>query len=51
LDDPVEMASPEEARAFELWLRGIWGKKEERLKRFSVDEKFGEGDVVLIRQM
>lgn len=50
--EPGEMATPEEARKFELWLRGIWGEKEERLKQHGVDHCFsGEKEVVLVRQM
>jgi 1-acyl-sn-glycerol-3-phosphate acyltransferase len=28
-------ASPEEARAFELWLRGVWEKKEDKVRHFA----------------
>jgi lysocardiolipin and lysophospholipid acyltransferase len=40
------LASPEEARAFELWLRGLWTEKEQRLTRFYEQGRFtsGEGD-------
>lgn len=39
------VASPEEARAFELWLRNVWKEKDERLKRFVKEQKF-EGDAL-----
>jgi lysocardiolipin and lysophospholipid acyltransferase len=52
------VASPEEARAFELWLRGVWTEKEKRLSRFmKTDQRFvGDGgeqarEVVPIRQV
>lgn len=57
---PADMgvASPEEARAFELWLRGVWTEKEKRLGRFmKTDQRFvGDGgeqarEVVPIRQV
>jgi hypothetical protein len=35
-----DLASPEEARAFELWLRGVWGEKEKRMEGFSRDQRF-----------
>jgi hypothetical protein len=53
-EEEVGLASPEEARAFELWLRGRWVEKEERMKAFTRDQKFGDGDeseVVPIRQV
>jgi hypothetical protein len=52
----VGMASSEEARAFELWLRGVWENKEQRLKQFCADQRFiGDGgdqakEVVRVRQ-
>ena len=51
------LASPEEARAFELWLRGVWQTKEKRMERFYQDHKFvsSEGEnareIVPVRQM
>jgi lysocardiolipin and lysophospholipid acyltransferase len=52
------LASPEDTRAFELWLRGVWMAKEKRLESFSRSGKFvsGEGDegareVIPIRQL
>jgi len=52
------IASPEEHRAFELWLRGVWTDKEKRMERFFKEGRFesGEGgenarEVVPIRQM
>jgi hypothetical protein len=52
------LASPEEARAFELWLRGKWTEKEKRMEGFYRDQKFisGEGgadarEVVKLRQV
>ncbi|WWC90004.1 uncharacterized protein L201_004934 [Kwoniella dendrophila CBS 6074] len=49
------LASPAEARAFELWLRGVWTAKERRMEHFYQYQKFesGEGgarEVVPIRQ-
>jgi len=51
------LATPEEARAFELWLRKLWTEKEERLKSFFENGKFvsSQGgvdarEVVQIRQ-
>lgn len=56
--DQRGIASPEEARAFELWLRGIWGEKEKRMEAFSRDQVFmsDQGgkeakEVVKIRQV
>lgn len=52
------LASPEEAKAFELWLRGVWTEKEARMKRFAEKQRFesdeGGGqarEVVRIRQV
>ena len=53
------LASPEEARSFELWLRGKWLEKEDMMEKFSRDQRFtnptdddGEGrEVVKIRQV
>jgi lysocardiolipin and lysophospholipid acyltransferase len=49
------IASPQEARAFELWLRGKWGEKEQMMEVFSRDQKFtgseGGQEVVKIRQV
>lgn len=46
------VASPEEAKAFELWLREIWKEKDERLKKFVNDQKFdGIAEIVPVRQM
>jgi len=54
----TSLASPDEARAFELWLRGVWTAKEKRLEKFFRDQRFesGEGqgnarEVVPIRQL
>jgi len=51
------LASVEEAKAFELWLRGIWMEKEKRMEGFFKNGRFesGEGgvnarEVVPIRQ-
>ncbi len=51
------LATPEESKAFELWLRGVWTEKEKRMEGFFRDQKFesGEGgenarEVVPIRQ-
>jgi len=50
--DDTGLASPEEAREFELWLRGKWEKKDKRMERFARDQKFGDGsEVVPIRQV
>jgi lysocardiolipin and lysophospholipid acyltransferase len=47
------LASPEEAKSFELWLRGKWLEKEDMMEKFSRDQRFtiatedeggGEGD-------
>jgi hypothetical protein len=49
------LASKEEARAFELWLRKLWTAKEKRLTGFFHDQQFeGEDharEVVPIRQL
>ncbi|OCF35476.1 acyltransferase [Kwoniella heveanensis BCC8398] len=50
------LATVEEARAFELWLRGVWTAKEKRMERFYLDQSFhgGEGavrEVVPVRQI
>jgi lysocardiolipin and lysophospholipid acyltransferase len=48
---PQQMATPEEARAFELWLRGVWKEKDERLQGFVRAQAFeGEAEVVPVRQ-
>jgi hypothetical protein len=47
VDADTGLASPEEARSFELWLRGIWGEKEVRMERFGKEQVFishGEGE-------
>lgn len=50
--DDTGLASPEEARAFELWLRGKWVEKDKRMEGFARDQKFGEEkEVVPIRQV
>jgi len=50
--DDTGLASPEEARAFELWLRGKWEEKDKRMEGFAEDQKFGdESEVVPIRQV
>jgi hypothetical protein len=50
--DDTGLASPEEARAFELWLRGKWEEKDKRMEGFARDQKFGEeSEVVPIRQV
>jgi hypothetical protein len=50
--DDTGLASPDEARAFELWLRGKWGEKDKRMEGFARDQKFGvESEVVKIRQV
>ncbi|RSH91971.1 hypothetical protein EHS25_009341 [Saitozyma podzolica] len=53
-----QLAHPSQARAFELWLRGVWTEKEKRLSRFmKTDQRFvGDGgeqarEVVPIRQV
>jgi lysocardiolipin and lysophospholipid acyltransferase len=53
------LASPEEARSFELWLRGKWLEKEDMMEKFSRDQRFtnatddeGEArEIVTIRQV
>lgn len=52
------LATPEEARAFELWLRSKWTEKEKRMEGFYRDQRFlsGEGgvgarEVVKLRQV
>jgi lysocardiolipin and lysophospholipid acyltransferase len=53
------LASPEEARSFELWLRGKWLEKEDMMEKFSRDQRFtnateDEGElreIVTIRQV
>jgi len=56
--DEVGLATPEEARKFELWLRERWTEKEKKMVSFAKDQKFGTGDddedhreVVPIRQV
>ena len=56
--DEVGLATPEEAREFELWLRERWTEKEKKMVSFAKDQKFGTGDddedhreVVPIRQV
>ncbi|RXK39525.1 acyltransferase [Tremella mesenterica] len=36
----IGLTSPEDAKEFELWLRGVWREKEERMKRFYKDQRF-----------
>ena len=38
--DEEPLASPEEARAFELWLRKLWIKKDQRLIDFGQEGKY-----------
>ncbi|OCF71829.1 acyltransferase [Kwoniella mangroviensis CBS 8886] len=38
------IASPEESRAFELWLRGIWTAKEKRMEGFYENQRFESGE-------
>ena len=53
------LASEEEARSFELWLRGKWLEKEDMMEKFSSDQRFtnptdddGESrEIVKIRQV
>lgn len=54
------VASPAEARAFELWLRNVWAQKERRVERFADESECAmkagwhdkeECEVVPIRQM
>jgi lysocardiolipin and lysophospholipid acyltransferase len=48
----VGLASVEEARAFELWLRERWTEKEKRMEGFAENQKFGDvKEVVPIRQV
>ncbi|ORY23045.1 acyltransferase-domain-containing protein [Naematelia encephala] len=51
------LATKEEARAFELWIRDVWTKKEQRMKAFYAEQKFvssegGESarEIIPIRQ-
>jgi len=48
------LASPEESKAFERWLRGLWIEKDERMKRFYRDQRFVSEEkaeeVVAVRQ-
>jgi hypothetical protein len=37
------IASAQESRSFELWLRSKWEEKEVRMERFSRDQKFYGG--------
>lgn len=47
-----ELASKEESRAFELWLRGVWREKEKRMEGFYKDQRFGgDAEAVPIRQL
>ena len=48
------LATPEEQKEFELWLRGVWQAKEKRLAEFSTDQAFtahGSPEVVPIKQV
>lgn len=56
--DDGGLATPEEARLFELWLRSIWTAKEKRMEGFYKEGRFVSGDggedareVVKIRQV
>jgi lysocardiolipin and lysophospholipid acyltransferase len=50
--DDTGLATTEEARGFELWLRGKWEEKDKRMEGFARDQKFGdESEVVPIRQV
>ena len=58
LSSETGLASPDEARAFELWLRKVWADKEKRMEGFFRNGAFesGEGgrdakEVVSIRQL
>ncbi|ODN98540.1 acyltransferase [Cryptococcus wingfieldii CBS 7118] len=51
MTEETGLASKEESRAFELWLRKRWGEKEKRLKYFYKHQRFeGEREVVQVRQ-
>ena len=38
------LATPEEAKAFELWLRRVWTEKEKRMEGFFKNGKFESGE-------
>ncbi|WVQ98757.1 hypothetical protein IAU59_005888 [Kwoniella sp. CBS 9459] len=44
------LATAEEARAFELWLRGVWTAKEKRMERFYQNQSF-RGDEGTVREV
>lgn len=51
---PTPLATPEEAREFELWLRQVWTQKERRLEQMvndEDDEKSPPSEVVTITQL
>lgn len=54
-ESPNAVATPEEARAFELWLRETWTAKEKRLVSFFENQSFPEAkegvEVFALRQM
>ncbi|WWD15934.1 hypothetical protein CI109_100358 [Kwoniella shandongensis] len=47
------LATPEESRAFELWLRSVWTAKEKRMEGFYRHQSFDEGttEVVPVKQL
>ncbi len=53
-EDPG-LATPDEARAFELWLRKTWTEKEKRMVAFHEHQAFPEGkdgvEVFAVRQV
>ncbi|KAK8869793.1 hypothetical protein IAR55_000361 [Kwoniella newhampshirensis] len=47
------LATPEQSRAFELWLRSVWTEKEKRMEGFYQHQSFDEGptQVVPVKQL
>jgi lysocardiolipin and lysophospholipid acyltransferase len=51
LQSDGDLASPEESRAFELWLRAIWQAKEKRMEGFYKEHRFpGDSEAFPIRE-
>ncbi|WVO13903.1 hypothetical protein L204_101527 [Cryptococcus depauperatus] len=42
LSSNIGLATPQEARAFELWLRGLWDAKEKRMSNFYKEQQFAD---------
>nr|ODN88031.1 acyltransferase [Cryptococcus depauperatus CBS 7841] len=52
LSSSTGLATPQEARAFELWLRGLWDAKEKRMSSFYKEQQFADHkSIIPIKQL